>query len=195
MTSAEQAASLIGDGETVAMSGFTGSGYPKAVPQALARRIGAAHARGEDFRINLLTGASTAPELDGALAQVDGLAMRMPFQSDPAARKQINAGKLDYLDIHLSHVAQFVWGGFLGKLDIAVVAFQRGLTDYLNVLNAQTLLFKQQQIQQQVQAARLSAHAELVTALGGGLGAGNDVPRDDRYVPDKPPAVMALFNH
>ena len=79
--------------------------------------------------------------------------------------------------------------------DIAVVAFQRGLTDYLNVLNAQTLLFKQQQIQQQVQAARLSAHAELVTALGGGLGAGNDVPKDDRYVPDKPPAVMALFNH
>ena len=79
--------------------------------------------------------------------------------------------------------------------DIAMVAFQRGLTDYLNVLNAQTLLFKQQQIQQQVQAARLSAHAELVTALGGGLGAGNDVPRDDRYVPDKPPAVMALFNH
>nr|WP_238936341.1 efflux transporter outer membrane subunit [Pseudomonas weihenstephanensis] len=78
--------------------------------------------------------------------------------------------------------------------DIAMVAFQRGLTDYLNVLNAQTLLFKQQQIEQQVQAARLSAHAELVTALGGGLGAGNDVPKDDRYVPDKPPAVMAIFN-
>ena len=78
--------------------------------------------------------------------------------------------------------------------DIAMIAYQRGLTDYLNVLNAQTLLFKQQQIEQQVQAARLSAHAELVTALGGGLGAGNDVPKDDRYVPDKPPAVMAIFN-
>lgn len=62
--------------------------------------------------------------------------------------------------------------------DIAVVAFQRGLTDYLNVLNAQTLLFKQQQIQQQVQAARLSAaHAELVTALVAARCAGNDVPR------------------
>lgn len=44
--------------------------------------------------------------------------------------------------------------------DIAMVAFQRGLTDYLNVLNAQTLLFRQQQVQQQVQAARLIAHAE-----------------------------------
>src|SRR3546814_10999300 len=53
--------------------------------------------------------------------------------------------------------------------DIAMVAFQRGLTDYLNVLNAQSLLFKQQQVQQQVEAMRLSAHADLVTALGGGL--------------------------
>ena len=41
--------------------------------------------------------------------------------------------------------------------------------------NAQTLLFHQQEVQQQVEAARLSAHAELVTALGGGLEAGSDV--------------------
>jgi succinyl-CoA:acetate CoA-transferase len=37
LASAEQAAALIQPGETVAMSGFTGSGYPKAVPLALAR--------------------------------------------------------------------------------------------------------------------------------------------------------------
>ncbi len=61
-------------------------------------------------------------------------------------------------------------------LDIALVAYQRGLTDYLNVLNAQTLLFRQQQVQQQVEAARLSAYAGLVVALGGGLSAGDDVP-------------------
>ncbi|MCU1755165.1 MULTISPECIES: efflux transporter outer membrane subunit [Pseudomonas] len=78
--------------------------------------------------------------------------------------------------------------------DIAMIAYQRGLTDYLNVLNAQTLLFHQQEVQQQVEAARLSAHAELVTALGGGLEAGSDVPKDDRYAPNKPGAVMALFN-
>lgn len=60
--------------------------------------------------------------------------------------------------------------------DIALIAYQRGLTDYLNVLNAQTLLFRQQHVEQQVRAARLSVHADLITALGGGLGAGNDVP-------------------
>ncbi|WP_409278706.1 efflux transporter outer membrane subunit [Pseudomonas defluvii] len=78
--------------------------------------------------------------------------------------------------------------------DIAMVAFQRGLTDYLNVLNAQTLLFRQQQIQQQVQAARLMAHAELVTALGGGLGAGNDVPDEDRQAAPKTPKTLAIFD-
>ncbi|WP_434581284.1 efflux transporter outer membrane subunit [Pseudomonas sp. Z5-35] len=60
--------------------------------------------------------------------------------------------------------------------DIAMVAFRRGLTDYLNALNAQSLLFKQQQVLQQVEAARLTVHADLVTALGGGLEAGSDVP-------------------
>lgn len=75
--------------------------------------------------------------------------------------------------------------------DIATVAFQRGLTDYLNVLNAQTLLFRQQQIQQQVQAARLSVHAELVTALGGGLGAGSDVPDEGHQAVPKAPALIA----
>ena len=121
VVSAEQAATGIGNGETVAMSGFTGSGYPKAVPMALATRIEAAHAAGDRFRINLLTGASTAPELDGVLAKVDGIALRMPFQADPDARTRINAGELDYIDIHLSHVAQHVWFGFYGQIDTAVV--------------------------------------------------------------------------
>ena len=34
--SAQDAAALIADGMTVGMSGFTGAGYPKAVPGALA---------------------------------------------------------------------------------------------------------------------------------------------------------------
>ena len=119
--SAEAAAALIQPGERVAMSGFTGSGYPKAVPMALAQRIEQVHADGLPFQIKLLTGASTAPELDGALAKADGIAMRMPFQSDPDARKRINEGKLDYIDIHLSHVAQHVWFGFYGEIDTAVI--------------------------------------------------------------------------
>ncbi|MGA7615895.1 MAG: acetyl-CoA hydrolase/transferase family protein [Thermoanaerobaculia bacterium] len=119
--SAEEAAALIHSGVNVGMSGFTGAGYPKAVPYALARRIMESNLSGQKFKIGVFTGASTAPELDGALAMVDGVQLRLPYQSDPTCRTRINAGEMDYLDIHLSHVAQFVWFGFLGKLDFAVV--------------------------------------------------------------------------
>ncbi|WP_101047283.1 acetyl-CoA hydrolase/transferase family protein [Macromonas nakdongensis] len=119
--SAEAAAALIRHGDHVGMSGFTGAGYPKLVPAALARHIEQANASGETFRIGVWTGASTAPELDGALAQVGGIEMRLPYQSDPTCRARINAGQMEYIDIHLSHVAQFVWFGFLGQLNVAVV--------------------------------------------------------------------------
>ena len=127
--SAEEAAALVPSGVNVGMSGFTGAGYPKAVPSALAQRIMAANLNGQKFRIGVWTGASTAPDLDGALAMVDGVEMRLPYQSDPTCRKRINAGEMEYLDIHLSHVAQFVWFGFLGKLDIALVEVTGVLED------------------------------------------------------------------
>ena len=69
--------------------------------------------RGDRFTVSVWTGSSTAPELDGALAAVDGIDLRMPYQSDPVTRAKINAGQLDYLDLHLSHVAQMVAGGIL----------------------------------------------------------------------------------
>ena len=119
--SAEQAAELIARGSTVGMSGFTGAGYPKAVPAALARRMTEANAHGGGFTVGVWTGASTAPDLDGLLAAADGIDLRMPYQSDPVSRAKINAGEMDYLDLHLSHVAQMVWEGFFGQLDVALV--------------------------------------------------------------------------
>jgi len=118
---AEDAAALIGHGETVGMSGFTGSGYPKAVPQALAARIEAEHGAGRPFKVRMWTGASTGPELDGALAKADGIDFRLPYNSDPIAREKINAGTMKYFDMHLSQVAPMAWQGFLGPLDTAVI--------------------------------------------------------------------------
>nr|WP_184042723.1 acetyl-CoA hydrolase/transferase family protein [Roseospira visakhapatnamensis] len=118
---AEEAVSFIGDGDTVGMSGFTGSGYPKAVPLALAGRIEAEHAEGRPFRMRVWTGASTGPELDGALARADGIEFRLPYNSDPLARDKINRGEMDYFDMHLSQVAPMARQGFLGPLDTAVI--------------------------------------------------------------------------
>jgi len=119
--SAQDAATLIAPGSTVGMSGFTGSGYPKAVPMALASRIEAEHAAGNPFRLRVWTGASTGPELDGALAKADGIEFRLPYNSDPIAREKINRGEMDYFDMHLSQVAPMAWQGFLGPLDTAVI--------------------------------------------------------------------------
>jgi len=72
--SADDAAALIGHETTVGMSGFTGSGYPKAVPIALAARIEAEHAAGNPFRVRVWTGASTGPDFDMHLSQVAPMA-------------------------------------------------------------------------------------------------------------------------
>lgn len=93
-----------------------------------------------------------------------------------------------------AHFAQESVAAAQKTYDIATVAYQRGLTGFLDVLNAQTLLFRQQQIQQQVQAARLTAHAELVTALGGGLQAGSDAPGEEQQRAPETPATLAIFD-
>jgi len=118
---AEDAAALIKHGDVVGFSGFTGSGYPKAVPTALAEQAKAAHAKGDAFRINALTGASTGPELDGYLADANCIEFRLPYNSDPIARNRINAGEMGYFDMHLSHVAPMVEQGFYGDVNVAVV--------------------------------------------------------------------------
>src|SRR5690606_5771336 len=108
-------------GDTVAISGFASAGTPKAVTPALAEHIRRMRATGGDFRINLLTGASVASDTERMLADVDGIALRMPYQAEPTARGRINSGQMDYVDIHLSHVAQQVWEGYYGDVDVAVV--------------------------------------------------------------------------
>jgi succinyl-CoA:acetate CoA-transferase len=118
---AAQAAALIHPGDNVGMSGFTGAGYPKVVPIALADRIREYTARGDSFRVGIWTGASTAPELDGALAEANGVELRLPYQSDPITRAKINSGDMEYIDVHLSHVAPLVWEGFFGQLNVAVI--------------------------------------------------------------------------
>lgn len=113
---AEQAANFIKDGMTVATSGFTPAGYPKAVPLALSEK-----AKTEPLQINLWTGASVGDELDGALTRVNAIKKRMPYQTNNDMRKAINAGEIQFVDTHLSHMGQMIRYGFFGKIDVAIV--------------------------------------------------------------------------
>ena len=117
VVSADEAALLIKDGMRVGTSGFTPSGYPKAVPLALAEQVRA----GRRVQIDLLTGASVGPELDGELSDLGVIKRRVPYQTNRSMRNAINSGKVAYLDQHLSHSPQQVRYGFHGNLDVAII--------------------------------------------------------------------------
>jgi acyl-CoA hydrolase len=73
---ADEAASLIHHGSTVGFSGFTPAGAPKIIPLAIAARAESEHTNGKEFQIGVLTGASTGPSLDGALAKAGAISFR-----------------------------------------------------------------------------------------------------------------------
>lgn len=119
--SAEEAAAQIGHGSTIGFSGFTPAGAAKAIPRAMAEQAKILHSEGKPYQVRVLTGASTGGDLDEALAQAEAISWRAPYQSSKTLRKQMNSGKVDFVDMHLSHLPQVVAEGFFGKLDFAVV--------------------------------------------------------------------------
>jgi len=118
---AEEAAELIQDGQSIGFSGFTAAGAAKAVPFALAQKARREHAAGRPFKVGVMTGASTGKSLDGALAEANAISFRTPYQGNATLRKQINSGAVKFFDMHLSSVAQSVRYGSLGKVHWAVV--------------------------------------------------------------------------
>lgn len=118
---AEEAAGLIEHGSTIGFSGFTPAGAAKAIPFALAEKARREHAAGREFKVGVLTGASTGKSLDGALAEAEAISFRTPYQSNATLRKQINSGQVKFVDMHLSLLPQIVRYGFLGPVHWAVV--------------------------------------------------------------------------
>lgn len=119
--SASEAASMIKDGMNVGFSGFTAAGSPKAIACEIAKIAEKEHAEGKPFKIGVLTGASTGDSLDGNLARAKAVRFRTPYQSNGDTRKALNNHEMEYVDYHLSHLAQDLRYGFFGKIDIAVV--------------------------------------------------------------------------
>lgn len=118
---AQEAAEHIKNGDNVALSGFTASGTPKLVPKALAERARRLHEAGEEFKINLYTGASTNDFVDGELTRAEAIGQRAPYQGTPATRAAANNGSIHYYDPHLSHMTQDLRYGFIGNVDVAIV--------------------------------------------------------------------------
>ncbi|MBI2395850.1 MAG: acetyl-CoA hydrolase [Deltaproteobacteria bacterium] len=128
---AEEAVKLVSPRGTLAISGFTKAGEPKAFLPALARHF-AAHA--PDARIALLSGASLAEEVEAPLAPFIG--KRGPYMSSAASRLLIEKERMEFADIHLSQFARNLVYGFYGDVDTAVVEVSRVRRDGSVVLTS-----------------------------------------------------------
>jgi len=117
----EEAAAYIKHGDNVAFSGFTPAGAPKSIALAIAAHAEREHRAGRDYKIGVMTGASTGDSLDGALARANAIAWRTPYQSNKDLRTAINSGRAKFFDMHLSMVAQAARYGILGPVNHAVI--------------------------------------------------------------------------
>ncbi|WP_079504152.1 acetyl-CoA hydrolase/transferase family protein [Mesobacillus jeotgali] len=112
----EQAASLIENGMTLGLSGFTRAGDVKAVPFALVNRV----KHEENFKVNVYTGASLGSDVDKLFAEAGILGKRLPFQADATMRRGINQGDFLFVDQHLSHTAELIRADVM-EIDVAIL--------------------------------------------------------------------------
>ena len=119
--SAQECADFVHNGYCVGISGFAGAGAPKAVTVAIADKARNEHALGREFKIKLISGASTGYLVDGVLTDADAISYRAPYQASSELRKNINKGEVDYVDMHLSSVADDLRYGNIPDIDIAII--------------------------------------------------------------------------
>lgn len=173
---AEEAARLIKNNDTIGIGGFSSVGVPKVVPAALARYAIDEHEAGRAFQVGLVTGGATGPSIDTDLTLAHAVKFRTPFQSNKDMRGAINSGEVQYFDCHLSMIGQDVHYGFLGKINVAIVEASEILPDGNLILSTSvgitpTLL----KMADYVIVELNSAHAGKLTGM------------HDIYVPEMPP--------
>ena len=124
------AAAMIQPGDILGISGFTPCGYPKITMHELAERM-----KQTPFQVDVWTGASTGSQIDTELVAVNGIRNRMPYQTNANLRKAINAGQINYFDLHLSHVAQLIREGFFIEVNTTQPVALDGMADIYEVAN------------------------------------------------------------
>ncbi|KAK0189434.1 hypothetical protein F5146DRAFT_1050974 [Armillaria mellea] len=99
----------------IGWSGFTGVGYPKGVPTAIADHIESNNLQADPAtkkKFNLFVGASVGPEVEDRWARLDMIERRYPHQVGKEIAKGINAGRINFADKHLSMFPQDLTYGY-----------------------------------------------------------------------------------
>ncbi|EDR04672.1 uncharacterized protein LACBIDRAFT_252427 [Laccaria bicolor S238N-H82] len=108
-------APLFKNDDYIGWSGFTGVGYPKTVPTAMADLAEESKMQENPEtkkKFNLFVGASVGPEVEDRWASLDMIARRYPHQVGKEVSKGINAGRIEFADKHLSMFPQDLTYGY-----------------------------------------------------------------------------------
>jgi acetyl-CoA hydrolase len=81
----------------IGWSGFTGVGYPKKIPTALADHVEQNGLQGK-LKFNLFVGASSGAETENRWADLDMIERRAPHQVGKSISKGINEGRIRFFD-------------------------------------------------------------------------------------------------
>lgn len=106
---------LFKNDDYIGWSGFTGVGYPKLVPTAMADLVEEKNLQETPEtkkKFNLFVGASVGPEVEDRWASLDMIARRYPHQVGKEVAKGINAGRIEFADKHLSMFPQDLTYGY-----------------------------------------------------------------------------------
>ncbi|KYG47013.1 hypothetical protein M433DRAFT_3201 [Acidomyces richmondensis BFW] len=123
---AEDLIDLFPHNSYIGWSGFTGVGYPKKVPTALAEHVEKNGLQGK-LKYNLFVGASSGAETENRWARNNMIERRSPHQVGKEIAKGINNGNIKFFDKHLSMFPVDLMYGYYtlhkknNRLDVAIV--------------------------------------------------------------------------
>lgn len=126
LAKAEDLIDLFPHNSYIGWSGFTGVGYPKKVPTALAEHVEKNGLQGK-LKYNLFVGASSGAETENRWARNNMIERRSPHQVGKEIAKGINNGNINFFDKHLSMFPVDLMYGYYtkhkenNKLDVAIV--------------------------------------------------------------------------
>ncbi|KAI9925034.1 hypothetical protein ASPWEDRAFT_120053 [Aspergillus wentii DTO 134E9] len=126
LAKAEDLISHFPHGSYIGWSGFTGVGYPKKVPTALADHVEKNNLEGQ-LKYTLFVGASSGAETENRWARLNMIERRSPHQVGKEISKGINTGQIKFFDKHLSMFpSDLTYGWYTlnkpkNKLDVAVI--------------------------------------------------------------------------
>ena len=109
---ADEAAALIKSNMVLCVNGF-GQDYPKAIPMAVAKQ-------GTAKNLTLISAATDGDRMGGILSQNGQLGFFSAFHRIKELRENINSGKTEFNDCHLSQLAYKVSRGDYGKVDFGI---------------------------------------------------------------------------